>query len=388
MAFIGPLYGLEYHYHSEINEDTMASIKQALGEPELCSAADPIETAKVAGLRYVSDTQPGIQRKRAGKHFSYIGLDGRPIRDAKELERIKKIGIPPAWKQVWICPNPRGHIQATGRDSRGRKQYRYHPRWREVRDEIKYDRMIAFAEALPSLRERVARDLALPGLPYEKVLATIVRLLDTTLIRVGNEEYVRENKSYGLTTLRSRHVEVSGAKVQFHFRGKSGKEHHIDLKDRLLAKIIKRCQELPGHELFQYVDEQGLRRAVGSAEVNDYLREISGQDFTAKDFRTWGGTVIAMRELEAEGAFDSQTQGKKNVVQAIKTAAEQLGNTPAICRKCYVHPGVLDAYLDGSLLDFVKQYSRREKKESGEGFRPEEVRALEFLHLLSSNKSD
>ncbi len=358
-----------------------------LGDVETCSAADPIETAKAAGLRYVSDTQPGIQRKRAGKHFSYIGRDGKPIRDPQELERIKKIGIPPAWKQVWICPSPRGHIQATGRDAKGRKQYRYHPRWREVRDETKYDRLIAFGEALPTIRERVERDLSLPGLPYEKVLATIVRLLDTTLIRVGNEEYVRENDSYGLTTMRSDQVKVVGAKVHFHFRGKSGKEHDIDVKDPQLAKIVKRSQDLPGHELFQYVDEQGVLRTIESGDVNDYLREISGQDFTAKDFRTWAGTVIAMGELEAEGTFNSQTQGKKNVGEAIKATAERLGNTPSICRKCYVHPGVLDSYLDGSLVSYLEQYNTREKQGTGEGLRPEEVKTLTFLHQISASTS-
>lgn len=357
-----------------------------LGEVETCNAVDPIEAAKAAGLRYVSDSQSGIRRKRAGKHFSYIGLDGTPIRDPQELERIKKIGIPPAWKQVWICPSPKGHIQATGRDAKGRKQYRYHPHWREVRDETKYDRLIVFGEALPAIRERVAHDLSLPGLPYEKVLATIVRLLDTTLIRVGNEEYVRENQSYGLTTMRSRHAEVSGATVRFHFRGKGGKEHDIDVKDRQLAKIVKRCQDLPGHELFQYIDEQGIRRSVESGDVNDYLREISGQDFTAKDFRTWGGTVIAMRELEEQDSFETQTQAKKNVVEAIKETAEQLGNTPSICRKCYVHPGVLDAYLDGSLLSYLKQYGNAEKKDRYEGLRAEEARTLDFLRQLSDVK--
>ncbi len=354
-----------------------------LDEIETCSAAHPIETAEAAGLRYVSDTQPGIQRKRVGKHFSYIGLDGKPIRDPKELERIKKIGIPPAWKQVWICPSPKGHIQATGRDAKGRKQYRYHSRWREVRDETKYDRMIAFGEALPSIRERVEQDLSLAGLPYEKVLATLVRLLDTTLIRVGNEEYARENHSFGLTTMRTHHVKVAGTTVHFHFRGKSGREHDIDVRDRQLAKIVKRCQDLPGHELFQYVDEQGNQRTVESGDVNDYLREISGQDFTTKDFRTWGGTVTTMCELEREGAFESQTWGKKNIVEAIKVTAQQLGNTPSICRKCYVHPGVLDAYLDNSLLSFLKQYKDREEKEVREGLKPNEIRTLAFLHQLS-----
>lgn len=356
-----------------------------LGELETCNAADPVETAKAAGLRYVSDTRPGIQRKRVGKHFSYTGLDGKPIRDPRELERIKKIGIPPAWKQVWICPSPKGHIQATGRDAKGRKQYRYHPRWREVRDETKYDRMIAFGEALPFIRERVEHDLELPGLPFEKVMATLVRLLDTTLIRVGNEEYARENNSFGLTTMRTRHAEVTGATVHFHFRGKSGREHNIDVKDRQLARIVKRCQDLPGYELFQYIDEQGIQRTVESGDVNDYLREISGQDFTAKDFRTWRGTVIAMSELEMQGAFESQAQGKKNGVEAIKATAEQLGNTPSICRKCYVHPGVLYAYLDNSLLSFLRQYNDREKQEGREGLKPEEARALAFLRQLSAD---
>jgi DNA topoisomerase-1 len=359
--------------------------QQGLGKVEACDANDPIEAAKAAGLRYVTDTSPGIRRKRAGKHFSYIGLDGKPIRDPEELQRIKSLGIPPAWTNVWICPKKNGHIQATGRDAKGRKQYRYHPRWREVRDATKYDRIIAFGEALPLIRERTSRDLSLPGLPYEKVLATVVRLLDETLIRIGNEEYARENDSYGLTTLRSDHVDVSGSKVEFHFRGKSGKEHVTDIKDRQLAKIVKRCQELPGHELFQYYDEDGELRTIDSSDVNDYLREITGQDFTAKDFRTWGGTVIATHTLEEEGAFETQTQGKKNVVQAIKTAAGQLGNTPAICRKCYVHPGVIDAYLNGSLLNFLKQEDEKEVAKLENGRKPDEATVLAFLHQLSAS---
>jgi len=355
-----------------------------LGEIEICTADDPIETAQAAGLRYVNDAMPGIRRKRVGKRFSYIGLDGKTIHNPDELQRIKKLGIPPAWTDVWICPNPQGHIQATGRDAKGRKQYRYHPRWREVRDETKYDRMIAFGETLPAIRQRIEHDLALSGLPYEKVLATIVRLLDTTLIRVGNEEYARENDSYGLTTMRSQHVEVEGTKVHFHFRGKSGKEHIIDVNDRQLAKIVKRCQHLPGHELFQYIDEKGEMRDIESGHVNTYLREISGHDITAKDFRTWGGTVFAMRALEELGAFDSVTHGKQNVAQAIKSTAEKLGNTPAICRKCYVHPGVIDAYLDGSLHNFFKQYGAREKQEERQGLRPDETRTLAFIEQFSA----
>jgi len=355
-----------------------------LGQPEICTPTDPVDTARAAGLRYVTDASPGIQRKRVGKHFSYIGLDGKPIHDPDKLQRIKKLGIPPAWTNVWISPNEQGHIQATGRDAKGRKQYRYHPRWREVRDETKYDRLISFGESLPVIRERVAHDLSLSGLPYEKVLATIVRLLDTTLIRIGNEEYARENDSYGLTTMRSHHVDVNGSKVHFHFRGKRGREHVIDVSDRQLAKIVKRCQDLPGHELFQYIDDNGELRTIESNDVNEYLRVISGQDFTAKDFRTWGGTVIATDSLEELGAFDSQTQGKKNVVQAIKMTAEHLSNTPAICRKCYVHPGVLDAYTGGSLLNFLKEYAGQEIKESPEGLRPEESRVLSFLKQLST----
>ena len=358
--------------------------RPTLGTVEACDANDPIETAKAAGLRYVTDASPGIQRKRAGDKFSYIGPDGKAISDPAELKRIESLRIPPAWTNVWICTNPNGHIQATGRDAKGRKQYRYHQRWREVRDETKYHRIISFAENLPKLRERVAHDLSHSGLPREKVLATLVRLLDTTHIRIGNEEYARENNSYGLTTLRHEHVDVLGAKVVFHFRGKSGKEHIIDVKDRQLAKIVKRCQDLPGHELFEYIDEDGELRKVESNHVNDYLHEVTDQSFTAKDFRTWGGTVIATEALREMGGFDSQTKAKKNVVQAIKAAAEHLGNTPAICRKCYVHPAITDAYMNGSLLNFLKQYAEREKKPSSkEGLRPDESLVLAFLEQES-----
>src|SRR5213080_102470 len=253
-------------------------------EMQTTDIAAPVAAAKSAGLRYVSDTMPGIRRKRVGKHFSYIGKDGKPIHDEEELKRIRAIGIPPAWKNVWICPNPRGHIQATGRDERGRKQYRYHPEWRKIRDETKYDKMVDFGKALPCIRERVAHDLALPGLPREKVLAAVVRLLDLTSLRIGNEEYARENGSFGLTTMRNDHVEVEGTNIQFHFRGKSGKEHTVGIKDRQLARIVKKCQDLPGHELFQYIDEDKELRTIESDDVNEYLRRITGQDFTAKDF--------------------------------------------------------------------------------------------------------
>ncbi len=341
--------------------------------------AAPIKAAKVAGLRYVSDVTPGIQRKRAGKHFSYVGLDGKPIRNEEELKRIRSLGIPPAWKNVWICTNPRGHIQATGRDAKGRKQYRYHPKWREIRDETKYDRMMAFGKALPLIRERVEHDLKLTGLQREKMLAAVVRLLDTTSIRIGNEEYARENGSFGLTTLRDDHVEVEGTKVQFHFRGKSGKEHTIDVKDRRLANIIKKCQDLPGHELFQYYDGHDKLHAIESDDVNAYLQLITGQEFTAKDFRTWAGTVTATCALQDLGVYETQTQAKKNVVQAIESASKQLGNTPAICRKSYVHPEIIDAYLNGSLLKALKQDDEQAAVEALHGLHPEEISVLAFL---------
>ena len=344
---------------------------------------NPVQAAKSAGLRYMSDTSPGIRRKRAGKHFSYIGLDGKPIHDQEELRRIRSLAIPPAWTNVWICPKPNGHIQATGRDARGRKQYRYHPRWREVRDETKYNRMIEFAEALPTIRARVAHDLKLPGLPHEKVLAAVIWLLDTTAIRVGNEEYARENKSFGLTTLRSRHVDIAGSKIYFHFRGKSGKEHAVTVQNRQLARIVKRCQDLPGHELFQYLDDDGNRYTVESADVNDYLREISGHDFTAKDFRTWAGTVFTTNTLRELGTFDTQARAKKNIGQAIEVAAEHLGNTKTICRKCYVHPGVVDAYLEGNLLSRLEEQDKQDnpatQDTNTDGLRAEEVSILEFL---------
>ena len=322
--------------------------KIAAPAPEVVS--DPIESAQAAGLRYVSDTQPGIRRKRAGKGFAYVGPDGKTIRDAKELARIRSLAIPPAYTDVWICPSPNGHIQATGRDARGRKQYRYHPKWREVRDETKFGRMLAFSEALPKIRGRVERDLNLPGLPREKVLATVVRLLECTCIRVGNDEYAKSNRSFGLTTLQDRHVEISGANLRFEFRGKSGKTHKVDLNDRRLARIVQRCQALPGEDLFQYIDDEGVRQTVGSGDVNDYIRDISGQEFTAKDFRTWNGTLLAVEALTEVGAWGTQRQAKSNVLRAIDRVAEQLNNTRSVCRKYYVHPAVFESYLAGSML--------------------------------------
>ena len=310
--------------------------------------------ARAASLSYMSDAAPGIRRQRRGKAFRYVREDGRPVRDSRTLGRIRGLAIPPAWADVWICARDDGHLQATGRDARGRKQYRYHARWRELRDDNKYGRMIPFARALRRIRRRVARDLARPGLPREKVLATVVRLLEETRMRIGNEEYARENASYGLTTLRGRQVQVRGANLRFRFRGKSGVEHAFELADRHLAEIVRRMQDLPGEELFCYADDAGETRRVESADVNAYLKEISGADFTSKDFRTWAGTVLAVRKLCALGPFASHTEAKRNVAQAIDAVAKALGNTKAVCRKCYVHPAIVDAYLEGRLAEFMQ----------------------------------
>ncbi len=313
-----------------------------------------IEAAQAAGLRYVNDTMPGIRRRRSGKGFTYIDPSGRVIRDPVIVARIRSLAIPPAYTDVWICPTANGHIQATGRDARGRKQYRYHARWREVRDETKFGRMLAFAAALPKIRARLERDLERPGLPREKVLATVVRLLESTCIRIGNDEYARTNNSYGLTTLRDKHVEVNGAELRFAFRGKSGKTHSCGITDRRIARIVARCQALPGEELFQYMDDSGTRQAIGSGDVNDYLREITGEDFTAKDFRTWAGTILAVRALSELGSAETEKAAKSNVVQAIDQVAERLNNTRAVCRKYYVHPTVLESYVAGKMDAMLK----------------------------------
>jgi DNA topoisomerase-1 len=309
-----------------------------------------VEAAEEAGLRYVTDERAGYTRKRKGDDFEYFDAEGKKITDEQRLLRIKRLAIPPAWTDVWICPSPIGHIQATGRDARRRKQYRYHERWREVRDENKFGRLAAFAKALPNIRRRVARDLKLPGLPREKVLAAIVRLLNRTFIRIGNDEYARDNKSFGLTTMRNRHVTVRGAKLRFRFRGKSGRQHEVDVTDRRIAKIVSKCQDLPGQDLFQYIDDAGEVRDVASQDVNDYLREITGEDFTAKDFRTWGGTVLAGMALSLQEKFETKKQAKANIKEAISAVAQLLGNTPAVCRKCYVHPTVIETYLKGSRI--------------------------------------
>jgi DNA topoisomerase-1 len=306
---------------------------------------ESVAAAAEAGLRYVADNSPGYSRKENGEHFKYLDTQGKPIRDEQRLLRIKRLAIPPAWTDVWICPSPAGHIQATGRDARRRKQYRYHDRWRELRDENKFDRLAEFAKVLPKIRRRVAQDIRLPGLPRQKVLATVVRLLERTFIRVGNEEYARENKSFGLTTIKNRHVKVKGDHLRFRFRGKSGRQHEVAITDRRIAKIVSKCQDLPGQDLFQYVSDDGEVRNVTSQDVNDYLREIANENFSAKDFRTWAGTVLGAIALNAQGEFETKKQAKANLKTAICAVAHFLGNTPAICRKCYVHPGIVEAYL-------------------------------------------
>jgi DNA topoisomerase-1 len=340
---------------------------------------DPPAAARAAGLRYVHDDRPGILREPVKDGFRYLDAKGEPVEDEPTLKRIKSLAIPPAWTDVWICPQANGHLQATGRDARGRKQYRYHPKWREVRDEVKYERMIKFGKALPQIRKEVDRALSLPGLPREKVLATIVYLLEATMMRIGNDEYARENKSYGLTTLRNRHVRIDGSEVEFRFRGKSGVYHDVKVHDRRLARIIQRTRDLPGQDLFQYLDEDGERRTVGSSDVNDYLRTITGEDYTAKDFRTWSGTVLAAMALQEFEAVDSDTQAKKNVVRAIESVAERLGNTPSVCRKCYVHPAVLDAYLDGTMLEGLRARAEESLVEDLKDLQPEEAAVLAML---------
>ena len=310
---------------------------------------DPAEAARTAGLAYVSDEAPGITRRRRGKGFSYYDPSGSPIRDPAARDRLDGLAIPPAWTDVWICPDPDGHLQATGRDDRGRKQYRYHPDWRAIRDEMKYARMVAFAFALPGIRRRIEDDLKRRGLPREKVLAVVVRLLETSLIRIGNAEYARNNDSFGLTTMRDKHVDFGGATIRFTFRGKGGKRRSVDVRDRRLARIVKRCRDVPGFELFQYLDEEGTRQAIDSSDVNDYLRDISGEDFTAKEFRTWAGTLHASLALLECGPCEGEREGKSRVAEAVKQVAERLGNTPAICRQCYIHPGVIETYMEGTL---------------------------------------
>ncbi|GAB0116051.1 DNA topoisomerase IB [Acidisoma sp. 7E03] len=344
-------------------------------------SAVPEIAAKEAQLTYVNDGTPGISRLagRREKSFTYRYPDGRPVKDAATLDRIRKLAVPPAYTDVWICSDPDGHLQATGRDARGRRQYRYHPRWRAVRDEAKFGHMMLFAKVLPKIRHQVEADLARPGLPREKVLAAVVRLLETTLMRVGNEEYAQTNKSFGLTTLRNRHVRVRGRSILLDFRGKHGITHHIDLEDARLAKIVRQCQHLPGQELFQFVDEDGETHGIGSSDVNRYLQEISGADVTAKDFRTWAATNLAALALQELAVATDPLPPKKSMLQAIEAVSKLLGNTPAICRKCYIHPAVFDGYLDGSLLETLKTRATEELTQGIGRLKPEEAAITAFL---------
>ncbi len=346
---------------------------------------DPIQAAEEIGLRYSTDGTPGYRRRRSGRGFSYLDTHGNRITDPRTLARIRSLAIPPAWTDVWICPSPNGHLQATGRDARGRKQHRYHPRFREAREESKFERMLAFADALPRIREATERDLARSGLPREKVLAAVVRLLELTLIRVGNEEYARLNRSFGLTTLRDRHARIEGTRIRFRFRGKSGQTHEVGLRDRRLASVVRRCQELPGQELFQYVDDDGEVRDVSSDDVNEYIRAASGGDFTAKDFRTWAGTVLAYRALRALEPGASTRAARRNVVAAMRQTAERLGNTPAVARKSYVHPAVVDAYLDGRIGGALVE-AAEDEVEPPPGSTPDEESAV--VELLRQRLDD
>lgn len=347
--------------------------------PAPASLPDAPALARSAGLRYVSDSAPGITRAPDGKSFRYRNPGGQWIDDVATLARIRALAIPPAWTDVWICKLDNGHLQATGRDARGRKQYRYHAHWRSVRDEVKYERMISFGQALPQIRRRVDADLQLPGLQRDKVLATIVYLLQATMMRIGNEEYARTNRSFGLTTLRARHVKIDGKAIQFRFRGKSGVFHDVTVEDRRMARIIARIRDLPGQDLFQYLDDEGQAHAIGSADVNDYLRTISGEAYTAKDFRTWSGTVLAALALDAFETFDSDTQARKNIVRAIEAVAEKLGNTPSICRKCYVHPAIIESYLDGTTLQALRTRTEHAMTDELHGLQPEEAAVVALL---------
>lgn len=327
-------------------------------------------------LHYVDDTHPGLSRRRWRDRFIYLDADGNQVKDSETLARIAALVIPPAYTDVWICQDPQGHLQATGRDARGRKQYRYHAQWRELRDAHKYGRMLAFAQVLPKLRRQVDSHLSRPGLDREKVMALVISLLDSTLIRIGNQQYLRDNQSYGLTTLRTRHVKVEGSTIRFHFRGKRGVEHDVAVRDRRLAGILKRCLELPGQELFQYLDENGERRSIGSGDINQFLHELTGADFTAKDYRTWAGSALALHLLRPL-AWTPETEAKRQIASIVKDVARRLGNTPAVCRRCYIHPAVLEHYILGRLAELPRTRPRK-------GLEPEEVTLLVFLQALEA----
>jgi DNA topoisomerase-1 len=345
-------------------------------EPTTDHRAEYVESAERAGLRYVSDASKGIRRKLAGERFTYTGTDGERVTNERTLERIRSLAIPPAWTDVWICPSANGHLQVTARDAKGRKQYRYHAKYREIRDETKFDHMMDFSRVLPSVRSTVEAHLGFRGLPREKALATVVWLLERTLIRVGNLEYARDNESYGLTTLEGRHAAVRGAKVKFLFKGKSGKEHAVSVEDRRLARIVQRCQSIPGEQLFHYIDDDGERRDVDSGDVNDYLREIAGPGITAKDFRTWAGTMLAAAALRELGPADLERDKKANVVRAVDQVALALGNTRAVCRKYYIHPAILNEYLKGRVVPVAR---RRKRAQSEDRLRDDEMVVLRFI---------
>ena len=344
-------------------------------------SADPeyVNSAEAAGLRYVTDVTPGVRRRRHGRGFSYLDPEGRVIRDRATIRRFRSLVIPPAWTDVWICADPDGHLQVTARDGRGRKQYRYHPGFREQRDGIKFERMPAFSDVLQRIRQRVEQHVALPGLAREKVMATVVWLLERTLIRIGSHEYAQANKSFGLTTLRRRHVQVTGATLRFDFRGKSGVVHAVAVTDRRVARIVQRCQELPGQELFQYVDESGARQSVEAEDVNSYLRDIAGRDVTAKDFRTWAGTMLTAEALREMGPAATSRETEQNVLRAIDRTASRLGNTRSVCRKYYIHPALVEAYREGSVLPPLPASAWRERGRSAAPLRHHEAEVLEFI---------
>ena len=351
-------------------------------------AEDPEEAAISAGLRYVSGQSPGIMRRRNGRDFAYYDKQGKRIKDPLELGRIRSLAIPPAWEKVWICAQPNGHLQATGIDAKGRKQYKYHPKWRTVRDEAKFERLLSFAEVLPKIRAQVDEDMRRPELGREKVLATIVRLLEVSLIRIGNEEYAKENKSFGLTTMRNRHVEVERSTVRFQFRGKSGKKHIVEVSDRRVARVVQTCQELPGQQLFEYENPAGEMVAIGSEDVNDYLQSITGQPFTAKDFRTWAGTVLAAIALGKMEEVDSQALAKRNIVTAIEAVARLLGNTVAICRRCYIHPAIPTSYLDGTLARTLRMKADSQIAQHLHELKPEEAAVITLLRQELAQRSE
>lgn len=347
------------------------------------SLSEPQELAAQAGLRYVSDSMPGIRRQRRGRGFTYIDPQGKRITDVAELQRIHELVIPPAWEDVWVCPLRTGHIQVTGRDARGRKQYRYHERWSEISNQTKFDRMLEFGEQLPKIREQVRKDLAVPVLNKRKVVAAVIEILDRTMIRVGNREYAEANESFGATTLTHDHVEVQGSTVRFEFKGKSGKQVEVDLRDRRLARVVQRCEEIPGHELFQYLNGDGSFHPVESADINEYLRDVSGKHFTAKDFRTFHGTVVALKFLcECEGGCESRGKAEKLAKEAIKTSAAALANTVTVCRKYYVHPEVLELFVSGGLADHIRTFRRSRCA----GLCPEEQLLLYTLRKLQRPK--